>query len=116
MAEGALALASAPQRRDGVEEHPAVPECRDAKHLQVLSRQALKDRFVYLVFAECSLILSEAKAPQPDHDVHDDARASAWSIALLERLGEGLMAEVSGLVRTSVRNAKALQTVAGTAI
>ena len=26
---------------------------------------------VYLVLAECSLILSKAKAPQPDHDVHD---------------------------------------------
>ena len=27
--------------------------------------------FVYLVFAERSLILSKAKAPQPDHDVHE---------------------------------------------
>ena len=30
-----------------------------------------KDRLVYLVLAECRLILSEAQAPQPDHDVHD---------------------------------------------
>jgi hypothetical protein len=29
-------------------------------------RQARKDRLVYLILAECRLILSEAKAPQPD--------------------------------------------------
>ena len=50
-----------------------MPQRRDAKLLQVFSRQARKDRFVNLVFAERSLILSEAQAPQPDHDVHDGA-------------------------------------------
>jgi len=43
----------------------------DAQILQVFRRQARKNSFVNLVFAERSLILSEAKAPQPDHDVHD---------------------------------------------
>src|SRR5262249_44683405 len=31
------------------------------------------DRFVYLVLAEDRLILPEAQAPQPDHNVHDGA-------------------------------------------
>jgi hypothetical protein len=43
----------------------------DAQILQVFRRQARKNRLVNLVLAERSLILSEAKAPQPDHDVHD---------------------------------------------
>jgi hypothetical protein len=46
---------------------------RDAKLLQLLVRQARENRLVYLVLAEYRLILSEAQAPQPDHDVHDDA-------------------------------------------
>ena len=47
--------------------------CRDAKLLKGLVRQVRKDRLVYLVLAECSLILPVAQAPQPDHDVHDGA-------------------------------------------
>ena len=43
----------------------------NAKLFQVLRRQARKNRFVNLVLAERSLILSEAKAPQPNHNVHD---------------------------------------------
>ena len=43
------------------------------KLLQVLVRQARKDRLVYLVLAECRLIPGKAKAPQPNHDVHDGA-------------------------------------------
>ncbi len=44
-----------------------MPQRRDAKLLQVLSRQARKNRLVYLVLAERGLILSEAKAPQLDY-------------------------------------------------
>ena len=50
-----------------------MPERRDAKLLQVLRRQAREDRLVNLVLAECRLVLSEAQAPQPDHNVHDGA-------------------------------------------
>jgi hypothetical protein len=53
-----------------------VPECCDAKLLQVLFRQARKNRLIYLILAEGRLILPEAKAPQPNHDIHDDARYS----------------------------------------
>ena len=45
----------------------------DAELLQVLFRQAWQDLFVYLVFAECRLILPETQAPQPNYDVHDGA-------------------------------------------
>jgi hypothetical protein len=44
----------------------------DADFLQVLLRQAREDLFVYLVLAERSLILAKAKAPQPNHHIHDD--------------------------------------------
>ena len=43
----------------------------DAKLLQVLVRQARENRLVYVILAEDRLIFPEAKAPQPDHDVHD---------------------------------------------
>ena len=56
-------------------------DCCDAKLLQVLVRQARKNRFVYLVLAECSLILPEAEAPQPDHNVHDGAHNQGWRIS-----------------------------------
>ena len=48
----------------------SMPESRDAKLLQVLSRQVREDGLVNVVIAERSLILSEAQAPQPDHHVH----------------------------------------------
>jgi hypothetical protein len=35
------------------------------------NRQARKNRPVNFIFAERCLILSKAKAPQPNHDVHD---------------------------------------------
>ena len=73
---GRLAARVAAQSSDGIEQLHAVPECRDAKLLQVLVRQARKNRLVYLVLAECRLVLSEAQAPQPDHDVHDGAHNS----------------------------------------
>src|SRR5262249_51576965 len=53
----------AAQSSDGIEELHAVAQCRDAKLLQVLVRQARQDRLVYLILAECRLILSEAQAP-----------------------------------------------------
>ena len=65
-------------------------ECCDAKLLQVLFRQARKNRLVYLILAECSLILPEAEAPQPDHNVHDETRVSVTQHIICERQGEGL--------------------------
>jgi hypothetical protein len=63
----------------------------DAKLFQVLVRQARKNRLVYLVLAECRLILPEAKAPQPGHDVHDDALLRSPRIMVLpERVSTGV--------------------------
>ena len=53
-----------------------MPQRRDAKLLQVFSRQVRQDRVVDVVLAENSLVLSEAQAPQPDRDVHDEAPSS----------------------------------------
>jgi hypothetical protein len=50
-----------------------VPKRRDAKLFQVLVRQARENRLVYVVLAEDRLVLPEAQAPQPDHNVHDGA-------------------------------------------
>jgi hypothetical protein len=55
------------------------PTSTDAPSLlQVLSRQIGQDRLIYLVLAECRLILPEAQAPQPDHNVHDGAYYRGW--------------------------------------
>src|ERR1700719_2080468 len=51
-----------------------MPDCCDPKLLQGLVRQTRKDRLVYFILAECRLILPEAQAQQPDHNVHDGAR------------------------------------------
>ena len=48
-----------------------MPDKTYAKILQVLRRQARQDRVIDRVLAECSLILSETKAPQPTSEVHD---------------------------------------------
>ena len=45
----------------------------NADFLQVLLGQVREDPFVDLVVAESRLVFCEAKAPQPDHDVHDGA-------------------------------------------
>ena len=45
----------------------------DAKLLQGLVRQARKNRLVYVILAESRLVLPEAQAPQPDHNVHEGA-------------------------------------------
>src|SRR6516162_5655984 len=55
---------------DSIEQLQPMPNCCDAKLLQGLVRQARQNRLLYLVLAECRLILPEAQAPQPDHDVH----------------------------------------------
>src|SRR6516162_1213495 len=59
------------QGSDCMEQLHPMPECRDAKLLQVLFRQARKNRLVYLILAEGSLVFPEAQAPQPDYNVHD---------------------------------------------
>ena len=45
----------------------------DAQVLQVLRRQARKNRLVNLVVSECPFVSFEAKVPQPNQDVHGGA-------------------------------------------
>ena len=40
-----------------------------------------RNRLVYLVVAECRLVLPEAQAPQPDHNVHGGAHNQWWRIS-----------------------------------
>src|SRR5262245_8420553 len=70
---GRLAARITVQSSNSIEELEPMPECCDAQLLQVLVRQARENRLVYLILAECRLILPEAQAPQPDHNVHDGA-------------------------------------------
>ena len=42
----------------------------NADFLQVLLREAREDPLAYLVLSECRLVSFEAKAPQPNRDVH----------------------------------------------
>ena len=64
-----LSLGVGTQGSYRVKQLATVPECRYAKLLQVLRRQAPEDRFVNLVLAEDRLALSEAKAPKPTFEV-----------------------------------------------
>jgi hypothetical protein len=70
---GRLAARITVQSSNSIEKLQPMPDCRDAKLLQGLVRQARKDRLVYLILAESRLILPETQAPQPDHDVHKSA-------------------------------------------
>jgi len=76
-----------------------MPQCGDAELLQVLVREARKNRLVYLVLAECRLILAEAQAPQPDHDrgkrrsaLSDDTRYSIQDDLGLPKSSQGSLA------------------------
>src|ERR1700722_7475597 len=69
-----LAARVVTESSDCIEQLHPMPECRDAKLLQVLLRKARKNGLVYLILAECCLILPEAQAPQPDHNVHGEAQ------------------------------------------
>ena len=75
-----------------------MPKCRNAKLLQVLVRQARENRLVYVIIAEDPLILPEAKAPEPDHNVHDgDPNSGLPHIIVL--LGEGVQDSLATLRR-----------------
>src|SRR5262249_7713204 len=70
---GRLTARLVTQGSDGIQQLHTVSKRRYAEFLQVLVRQARKNRLVYVILAEDRLILPEAQAPQPDHDVHDGA-------------------------------------------
>ena len=65
--------ASAALGRDCVEERTAMPNDGYAQILQILRREARKELFRNGVLAEGSLVLFEAKAPQPHCQIHDSA-------------------------------------------
>ena len=74
------------QRSDGIEELAAVSNNGDAEVLEVLRRQIGQNRLVYLILAECRLILPEAQAPQPNHDVHGSAHNRWWRYHHLKKI------------------------------
>ena len=55
-----------------------MPECGDAKLLEVLRRQVRQDPLADFVLTKRGLILPKAKAPQPQHNVHDGAHNQWW--------------------------------------
>ena len=69
--EDALPVASATQSSDGFQQlHTgALPKRRQAPSGLSCLRPGIP--LVYVILAECRLILPEAQAPQPDHNVHD---------------------------------------------
>jgi len=71
------------ERSNSVEQLEPMTNCRDAKLLKRLVRQARKDCLIYLILAERSLILPEAKRPQPTPDIHGSASACPSAILCL---------------------------------
>jgi hypothetical protein len=80
-----LAARVATQSSDSIEQFAAMPKRRDAKLLQVLGRQVGEDRLVYVILAEDRLVLPEAQAPQPDHNVHRGALQSRVAHIIVSR-------------------------------
>jgi hypothetical protein len=66
--------------------------------LQILTSRCLVVRGSCPIFAECRLVLPEAQAPQPDHDVHDESQALSRNISSLERPEEVGRADRPGRV------------------
>src|SRR5215475_12859942 len=54
------------QSRDCIKELAAIP----TSDADILRGKVGKNRLVNLVLAECCLVLPEAQAPQPDHNIH----------------------------------------------
>src|SRR5262245_61844626 len=81
-----------------------MPNRRNPKVLQGLMRETRKNRLVYVIVAECRLVLPKAQAPQPDNNVHDGPQAPRCSIALSERA-----AEVMGSLRSSSRRRRVVR-------
>src|SRR6516162_4520625 len=90
-----------------------MPERRDAKLLQVLVRQARQNRLVYVILAECCLILPEAQAPQPDHDVHDGAPIQGCCTSSCGPGGVSRRPETAADRQLSVSIGAAIKAVAG---
>ena len=65
-----------------------MPDSRDAQLLEVVRRQADENFFINRVFAESSLVLFKAKAPQPGLKLHEwrPSVLSARMIAPAEKL------------------------------
>src|SRR6476661_2246809 len=90
-----------------------MPDDGDAQILQVLRRQLRQDLFADRIVAESGLVLFEAEAPQPDHDVHNSAPNSGLPYIIM-RSGESVQelpkaaAGVSGVNRCHHKNSTTL--------
>src|SRR5262249_36385346 len=87
-----------------------MPKDEDAQILQILGREARKEPFRNGVLAECRLILAEAQAPQPDHDVLDSAlfRVAAHHRSVWGGVQERLRSADSVSIRAAVKNSATL--------
>jgi hypothetical protein len=81
---GCLTARLVTQRTDGIQQFAAVPQRGAAKLPEVLGREIGQNRFVYLILAECNLILSEAEAPQPTVNVQVQSPGSCQRQFLIE--------------------------------
>src|SRR5262249_22155811 len=86
-----------------------MPKDEDAQILQILGREARKEPCRNGVLAECRLILAEAQAPQPDHDVLDPrwtekpclSTKSTWR-SIISLPGFGTVAATSAWIWKSI--------------
>ena len=76
--EGALPPASSRRAAMASSSFTRCPSEATPSSFRCLVRQARENRLVYLILAEDRLVLPEAQAPQPDHNVHDGAHNQWW--------------------------------------
>ena len=90
------------QSRDCIEQLSADDQVPYAELLQVLRREGSEVPLVYLVLAECGLVLAEAQAPQPDHDV-DDGVPQSKPKPMIDRTEAGCPDTLSDRLKTRDR-------------
>jgi len=57
-----------------------MPDGRDTKFLQVLSRQIREDRLINVVLAECPLVSFQAKAPRFERSYRRTTRSGSLTV------------------------------------
>ena len=74
--DGALGLASSRSAAIASSSLRRCPSAVTPSSFRSSSVRSRQNRLVYLILAECRLVLPEAQAPQPDDNVHDGPLAA----------------------------------------
>ena len=96
-----LAARVATQGSDSIQQLHTVPKRATPSSFRFSCVRLRKNRLVYVILAEYRLVLPEAKAPQPDHNIHCP-RPQSMAAHIMVRLASGVQqAQVSAKAGTN---------------